>query len=178
MARKGSGKLEVTLPADKQILLTRVFDAPRHLVFETMTKPEYVQRWWCCIEGFTMPVCEIDLRVGGKYRYVMRAPDGKDFGFNGVYREIVPPERIVNTEIFEPYPDEEAVCTMTLEEREGKTFYRCLVVHSTTEGRDAHIASGMEGGADIALDRLEEVAKTLAAPGAEPGVRANVGARA
>src|SRR5262245_66348416 len=106
MPRKGSGKLEVTLPSDKEILLKRVFDAPRHLVFEAMSKPEHVRRWWCCGEGFSMPVCEIDLRVGGKYRYVMRSPEGSEFAFNGVYREIAAPGRVVHTEIFEPYPDE------------------------------------------------------------------------
>jgi len=163
MAGKNDAKLEVTLPSEKEILMKRVFDAPRHLVFEVMTTPEYVRRWWCCGEGFTMPVCEIDLRVGGKYRYVTRGADGSEFGFNGVYREIVAPERIVHTEIFEPYPDEETVCTMTLEERDGKTYYQCLVVHATTQGRDAHIASGMEQGANYTFDRLEEIARTLAA---------------
>ena len=167
MAAKGSGALKVTLPSDKEILLERVFDAPRRLVFETMTRPEHVRRWWCCMEGYTMPVCEIDLRVGGRYRYVTRGTDGQEFGFHGVYREILAPERIVHTEIFEPFPQEETVCTMTLEERGDKTYYRCLVVHTTTEGRDAHIASGMEGGANIAMDRLEEVARELAAPGAK-----------
>jgi uncharacterized protein YndB with AHSA1/START domain len=162
MAARGSGALEVTLPSDKEILMQRVFDAPRRLVFETMTRPEYVRRWWCCMDGFTMPVCEIDLRVGGRYRYVTRGADGQEFGFHGVYREIVVPERIVHTEIFEPFPQEETVCTMTLEERGGKTHYRCLVVHATKEGRDGHIASGMEGGANIAFDRLEEIARELA----------------
>ena len=165
MAAKSSGALQVTLPSDKEILLERVFDAPRRLVFETMTRPEHVRRWWCCMEGYTMPVCEIDLRVGGRYRYVTRGADGHEFGFHGVYREIVAPERIVHTEIFEPFPQEETVCTMTLEERGDKTYYRCLVVHATKEGRDAHIASGMEGGANIAMDRLEEVARELAAEG-------------
>ena len=179
MTGKGSGKLEVTLPSEKEILMKRVFDAPRHLVFEAMTKPEYVRRWWCCMEGFTMPVCDIDLRVGGKYRYVTRSADGQEFGFHGVFREIVPPERVVQTEIFEPFPEEETVCTMTLEERDGKTYYQCLVVHATTQGRDAHIASGMEGGANLALDRLEEVARALTAPDAARAARpADAGAHA
>ena len=167
MGAKGSGALKVSLPSDKEILLERVFDAPRRLVFEAMTKPEHVRRWWCCMEGFTMPVCEIEFRVGGRYRYVTRGADGSEFAFHGVYREIVAPERVVHTEIFEPFPQEETVCTMTLEERNGKTHYRCLVVHMTTEGRDAHIASGMEGGADLAMDRLEQIARELVrAPGA------------
>jgi uncharacterized protein YndB with AHSA1/START domain len=163
MPGKNSGKLEVTLPSDKEILMKRVFDAPRHLVFEAMTRPEYVRRWWGCLgDGFSMPVCEIDFRVGGTYRYVSRGPDGSEAGFHGVYREIVPPERVVHTEIFDPYPEEVTVCTMTLEERGGKTHYQCLVVHTTKEGRDAHIGSGMEFGAGISLDRLEEIAQGLA----------------
>lgn len=163
----GSGKLEVTLQGDKEILMKRVFDAPRHLVWEATTKPEYVKRWWACFDGATMPVCEIDLRVGGKYRYVTRMADGSEFAFHGVYREIEAPSRVVHTEIFEPYPEEVTLCTVTYEERDGKTHYQCHVLHTTKEGRDAHIASGMESGADIALDRLEEVAQSLA-PGGAP----------
>ena len=161
MAGRSSGKLQVTLPSDKEILLSRVFDAPRHLVFEAMTRPEYVRRWWCCMDGFTMPICEIDLRVGGKYRYVMLGPGGNEVGFHGEYREIVVPSRVVHTEIFEPYPDSPALVTMTLEERDGKTHYQTLVVHQTREARDMHIASGMEKGANVALDRLEEIARSL-----------------
>jgi uncharacterized protein YndB with AHSA1/START domain len=169
MAGKSSGKLKVTLPSDTEILLSRVFDAPRHLVFETMTKPEYVRRWWCCMDGYTMPVCEIDFRVGGKWRYVMVATDGSEVGFNGEYKEIVPAQRIVQTEIFEPFPDSPSLCTMTLEERDGKTYYQTLVKHTSKEARDMHVQSGMEVGAGIALDRLEEIAQSLATPrGSEP----------
>jgi len=159
---KGSGSLEVTLPSDLEILMTRVFDAPRHLVFEAMSKVEYVRQWWICMGDMTMPVCEIDFRVGGKYRYVSRMPDGTEFGFHGEYREIVPPEKVVNTEIFEPFPDEITVCTMTLVEKNGKTYYRNLIVHTTKQGRDGHVQSGMERGADMALDRIEQIAKDLA----------------
>jgi uncharacterized protein YndB with AHSA1/START domain len=169
MAGKSSGKLKVTLPSDTEILLSRVFDAPRHLVFETMTKPEYVRRWWGCMEGYTMPVCEIDFRVGGKWRYVMIGSDGNEIGFHGEYREIVPAQRIVQTEIFEPFPDSPSLCTMTLEERDGKTYYQTLVQHTSKEARDMHVQSGMEVGAGISLDRLEEVAQSLATPrGSEP----------
>jgi len=164
MAGTSSGKLVVTLPSDKEILLSRVFDAPRHLVYEAMTKPEHVRRWWACMDGSTMPVCEIDLRVGGKYRYVTRMADGSEFGFNGVYREIVAPQRIVHTEIFEPYPDSPSLCTLTLEERDGKTYYQTLVQHETKEARDMHVSSGMETGAGIALDRVEAIARSLATP--------------
>jgi uncharacterized protein YndB with AHSA1/START domain len=142
--------------------MQRVFDAPRHLVFEAMTRPEHVRVWWCCMPGMTMPVCEIDFRVGGRYRYVSRGADGSEFGFHGVYREIVVPRRIVHTEIFEPFPDEETVCTVTLDERDGKTYYACHILHKTTEGRDGHVSSGMETGAAIALDRVEEIARGLA----------------
>lgn len=162
MPARKSTAVQVTLPSDKEILLQRVFDAPRHLVFAAMTRPEYVRVWWACMEGFTMPVCEIDLRVGGRYRFVTRGPDGGDFGFTGVYREIAPPERFVHTEIFEPFPDEETLCTVTLEERDGKTLYTCHVLHATTAGRDAHIASGMESGVNIAFDRLETLVRSLA----------------
>ncbi len=126
-----------------------------------MTTPEHVRRWWC-MDGFTMPVCEIDLRVGGGYRYVMVAPDGKEVGFHGEYREIAAPERIVHTEIFEPFPNSPALVTVTLEDRGDTTLYRSLVVHDSTQARDMHIGSGMEGGANIALDRLEEIARALA----------------
>jgi uncharacterized protein YndB with AHSA1/START domain len=160
--QRGSGKLKVTLPSDTEILLTREFDAPRRLVFEAMTKPEYVRRWWCCMDGFTMPVCEIDLRVGGRYRYVMLGPDG-EIGFNGVYREIVAPERLVHTEVFEPFPDASAMITVTLEERGGKTYYQSRSVHQSKTNRDMEISSGMEVGADIALDRMEAIARELVA---------------
>jgi uncharacterized protein YndB with AHSA1/START domain len=158
-----ANKLTVTLPSDRELLLTRVFDAPRDLVWETMTNPEYVREWWGCpAEGFTMTVCEIDLRVGGTYRYSMVGPDGSDFGFHGEYKEIVVPSRIVHTEIFNPFPDSPALVTLTLEERGGKTYYESRVLHTTKEARDMHVQSGMEQGAGIALDRLEAIAQTLA----------------
>jgi uncharacterized protein YndB with AHSA1/START domain len=166
MAGKSSGKLVVTLPSEKEILLERVFDAPRHLVFEAMTRPEHVRRWWCCMDGFTMTVCEIDFRVGGKWRFAMRGEDGNEFGFNGEYREIAAPERIVNTEVFEPFPDRPAMVTVTLVEKDGKTHYRSLVVHLSKEDRDMHVSSGMEHGAGLALDRMEEIARSL--PAAAP----------
>lgn len=161
--KRSSGKLQVTQLSDTEILLSRAFDASRHLVFEAMTRPEYVRRWWCCMDGFTMPICEIDLRVGGKYRYVMLDPEGNEVGFHGEYREIVVPERIVHTEIFEPYPDSPALVTLTLEERDGKTYYQSRVLHQTKEACDMHLASGMEHGANLALDRLEEIARSLVA---------------
>lgn len=156
---RGSGKLKVTLPSDTEILLTRVFEAPRRLVYEAMTKPEYVRRWWCCMDGWTMTVCEIDLRVGGRYRYVMVGPHG-EVAFNGTYKEVVAPERVVHSEFFEPHPDG-IVVTITLEERDGKTYYSSLSTAISKAQRDLIIESGMEVGADIGLDRMEEVAQSL-----------------
>lgn len=161
MAGASSGKLSVTRTSDTEIVLRRVFDAPRHLVWETMTRPEYVRRWWCCMEGFTMPVCEIDLRVGGTWRYIMVGPDGNEVGFYGEYREIEPPGRLVSTEIFAPFPDSPSVVTLTLEERDGVTYYQNVVVHDSKIACDMHLQSGMEHGANLALDRLEEVARSL-----------------
>jgi uncharacterized protein YndB with AHSA1/START domain len=165
MARSPSDKLKITLPSDTEILMSRVFDAPRHLVFEAMTKPEHIQRWWGCMDGFSMPVCDVDFRVGGKYRFVGRGPDGVEFGFSGEYKEIVVPSKVVNTEIFDPFPDAAALCTMTLEERDGKTYYQTLVKHDTKEARDGHVGSGMEYGAGLGLDKIEEIAQHLASVG-------------
>jgi uncharacterized protein YndB with AHSA1/START domain len=158
-----SGTAKVTLPADTQILITREFDAPKHLVYAAYTTPELVRRWWHANRG-EMTVCEIDLRVGGKWRYVMHAEGFGEVGFHGEYREIVPNERIVSTEVYEGIPDAEehaALDTLTLEEVDGRTLMTILVEHPTKEGRDAHIESGMEAGLQDALDLLEEVAVSL-----------------
>lgn len=162
MLAKSSGKLEVTLPSDREILLTRVFDAPPRLVWEVMSKPEYVRRWWCCMEGFTMTVCEIDLRVGGKWRYAMRGPDGNEFAFNGEYREIAPAVRVVTTEVFEPFPDHPSLVTTTFHVQGEKTLFKSLVQHDSQQSRDMHLSSGMEQGAALAYDRLEQAARELA----------------
>ena len=162
MAVARSGTAKVTLPSDRQILITREFDAPRHLVFKAWTKPELVRRWWHANRG-EMILCEIDLRVGGKWRYVMAAEEG-EVGFHGEYREIVPDERLVSTEVYEGIPDADrhaALDTLTLTEVDGRTLMTVLVEHPTKEGRDAHINSGMEGGMQDALDLLEEVATSL-----------------
>lgn len=168
MPRSPSGKLKVTLSGETEIVMTRVFDAPRALVFEAMSKPEYIRRWWGCMDGFTMPVCEVDFRVGGTYRFVGRGPDGVEFGFSGEYKEIVVPSKIVNTEIFDPFPDSPALCTMTLDERDGKTYYQNRIVHDSQQARDAHVGSGMEYGAGLGLDVIEEIAQQLAAPPTSP----------
>ena len=155
-----SGTATVTLPTDEQILITREFDAPKELVYKAFTTPELVKRWWHANRG-EVTVVEIDLRVGGKWRYAMVADGGMEVGFHGEYRELVPNERIVSTEIYEGYPDEQAVNTATLTEVDGRTTLEILVQHSSKEARDAHINSGMEAGMQDAFDLLEQVAVSL-----------------
>jgi uncharacterized protein YndB with AHSA1/START domain len=150
----------VTLPADDQILITREFAAPRHLVYKAWTTPELVKQWWSGQRGKVTSV-EIDLRVGGRWRYVMVANEGFEVGFHGEYREIVPNERLVSTEVFEGFPDGEALDTLTLTEEDGRTTLTILVQHQSREHRDAHIDSGMEGGMQEAMDLLEQVAVSL-----------------
>jgi uncharacterized protein YndB with AHSA1/START domain len=159
-AQTSSGTAVVTLPTDDQILIAREFDAPAHLVFKAYTTPELVRRWWTAKRG-EMTVCDIDLRVGGTWRYVMIADGGMEVGFHGEYREIVENERIVSTEVFEGMPDAEALNTLTLAEAGGRTTMEILVQHEKKEHRDAHIESGMEDGLQDALDLLEQVAVSL-----------------
>jgi uncharacterized protein YndB with AHSA1/START domain len=157
-----TGTAKVTLPSDTQILITREFDAPKHLVYKAWTTPDLVERWWHANRGEIKSI-EIDLRVGGKWRYVMEA-DGMEVGFHGEYREIVPNERLVSTEVYEGIPDAEAhaaVDTLTLTEADGRTTVTVLVEHPTKEGRDAHVNSGMEAGMQDAFDLLEQVASSL-----------------
>ena len=155
-----SRKAKVAFPADDQILITREFDAPKELVYKAWTTPELVRRWWSAKRG-EVTVAEIDLRVGGAWRYVMVADGGIEVAFHGEYREIVPNERLVSTEVYEGMPDAEALDTLTLSESEGRTTMTILVQHATKEHRDAHIESGMEDGMQDALDLLEQVAVSL-----------------
>ena len=155
-----SGTASVTLPTDQQILITREFDAPKHLVYRAWTTPELVKRWWSGHRG-EVTLAEIDLRVGGRWRYVMMAEGGFAVGFHGEYREVVENERIVNTEVYEGFPDGEALNTLTFTEVEGRTILEVLVQHSSKEHRDAHIDSGMEGGMQESMDLLEQVAVSL-----------------
>ena len=157
----GTGTATVTLPADEQILITREFDAPKHLVYEAWTTPEHVKHWWSGQRG-AVTLAEIDLRVGGTWRYVMVASGGFEVGFHGEYREIVANERIVATEVYEGMPDGEALTTVTFTEQDGRTTLTMLVEHTIKEHRDAHIDSGMEGGMQEAMDLLEQVAISLA----------------
>jgi len=154
----------VTLPSDRQILITREFDAPKELVWRAWTTPELVRRWWHANRG-EMTVCEIDLRVGGKWRYAMTVEGFGEVGFHGEYREVEPFERLVSTEAYEGIPDPDgnaAVDTLTLVEIGERTLMTVLVEHPTKEGRDAHIESGMEDGMQDAFDLAEEVAASLA----------------
>jgi uncharacterized protein YndB with AHSA1/START domain len=160
MAVTSSGTAKVTLPADDQILITREFDAPSELVFKAWTTPELVKRWWSGQRG-AVTSAEIDLRVGGMWRYVMDATGGFEVAFHGEYREIVPNERIVTTEVFEGMPDAQAVDTITFAELDGRTTLTMLVQHTSKEDRDGHINSGMEGGMQEAMDLLEQVAISL-----------------
>ena len=160
MAVASSGTATVTLPADDQILITREFDAPSELVFKAWTTPELVKRWWSGQRG-GVTSAEIDLRVGGMWRYVMEANAGFEVAFHGEYREIVPNERIVTTKVFEGMPDAQAVDTITFAEADGRTTLTMLVQHTSKEDRDGHINSGMEGGMQESMDALEQVAISL-----------------
>jgi uncharacterized protein YndB with AHSA1/START domain len=155
-----SQSAKVTLPTDTQIKIERQFDAPAHLVYRAYTEPELVRRWWTAKRG-EMTVVHIDLRVGGGWRYAMETPDGFEVAFHGEYREIVPGERLVSTEVYEAMPDATALDTVTFEERDGRTLLTIVVEHTRKEHRDAHVESGMEEGLQDALDLLEQVAAAL-----------------
>jgi len=155
-----SGTAKVTLPADDQLVITREFDAPKHLVYKAYTTPDLVRRWWTGERG-EMTSCEIDLRVGGMWRYVMVAHGDFEVAFHGEYRELVPNERIVTTEVYEGMPDAQAVDHITFTEEDGRTTLTMLVQHRNQEDRDAHLNSGMEAGMQESMDRLEQVAISL-----------------
>jgi len=166
MTLMSSRRAEVTLPTDEQIRIMREFDAPRHLVYEAWTTPELVKRWWNAKRG-EVTVAEIDLRVGGKWRYAMETPDGFEVAFHGEYREIVPNERLVTTEIYEGLPEgvsEEDAATLnttTFEEEDGGTTLTIVVQAKNKVSRDAIVESGMEAGLQDALDLAEEVVRSL-----------------
>lgn len=152
---KNTGTLKVTTPTDREIVLTRVFDAPRRLVFDAFSKPELLKRWFGP-RGWSLVVCEVDLKVGGGFRFVMRGPDGKEMGMRGVYREIVAPERSVHMESFDDYPGESQV-TAVFDEQGGKTMLTATVLYPSKEVRDAVIKDGMEHGAAESYDKLAEL---------------------
>ncbi len=157
-----AGKLKVVAKGDQEIEITRDFNAPRKLVWDAHTKPELVRRWLLGPPGWTMPVCEIDLKVGGKYRYVWRNEAGNDMGMGGVFREIAPPERLVATELFDQswYPGE-ALDTSEFAERDGKTYLTLTVRYESREARDMVLKSPMESGMAAGYDRLEKLLATL-----------------
>jgi uncharacterized protein YndB with AHSA1/START domain len=160
MAKTSSGTAVVTLPTDTQILITREFRAPRHLVYKAYTTPELIKRWWSGDRG-EVTKAEVDLRVGGKWRYVMTANGGFEVGFHGEYREIIPNERLVTTEVYEGMPEGEAVVTHTFSQRDGRTTLTILMELPSQADRDAVINSGMEGGMQESMDHLEQVAVSL-----------------
>ena len=155
-----SSTFRVTTPSEREICLTRLLDAPVALVWEAMTRPEHIRRWWGNLgDGYSVPVCEVDLRPGGAWRFVNRHPKG-EVAFHGVYREIAPPERLVYTELMEPFPDASLVTTLLADEG-GKTRLTVIASYPSREVRDMVLASGMERGAAASYDRLEEVAREL-----------------
>ena len=165
MSRSGSNALTVTTPSDREIAMTRVFDAPRDLVFEAHSSCEHLSRWWGP-RGYEVVGCEVDFRPGGAWRVVHRNPDGEEFAFRGEYREIVRPERIVWTFEFEGMPGNVSIETMSFEEHDGKTTLTSTTVFDSTEQRDAMLESGMESGAAEAMEQLDEYLEVLKGRGA------------
>ena len=161
MVQSKSGSLEVTLRGDNEIVMTRTFNAPAALVLEAWTKPEHVRQWWG-LRASDMVVCNIDFRVGGKWRFVQREEDGSEVAFSGEYREIETPSRIVNTEVFEMFPDNPSVITNIFEERDGKTTLTQICAYDSQATRDMVLESGMELGAGESMDRPEELHERLA----------------
>jgi uncharacterized protein YndB with AHSA1/START domain len=156
-----SGTFTVSTPSDVEIRMTRLFDAPRQLVFEALTQPQHVTQWWGRLgDGYSVPVCEIDLRVGGRWRFVNRHPHG-EAAFHGEYREITAPSRLVFTEIFEEFPDAVSVVTTDLAEESGKTRMTATVRYPSKQVRDMVMQSGMSTGAGISYDRLDDLVAEL-----------------
>jgi uncharacterized protein YndB with AHSA1/START domain len=156
----GGSKLTVTTPSDKEIVMTRVFDAPRDLVFEAHSSCDHMSKWWGP-RRYEVVGCEIDFRPGGKWRMVHRGPEGEEYGFHGEYREIVRPERITWTFEFEGMPGHVSVETLTLEEHDGKTTFTATSVFDSVEDRDGMLQSGMEAGAAETMERLDEYLEVL-----------------
>jgi len=167
---KNTGNLRVTTPSDREIAMTRVFNAPRRMVFDALTKPELVKKWLLGPPGWTMPVCEIDLRVGGAYRFQWRGPDGTEMGTRGVCREIAPPERFVATERFDdPWYPGEALVKYVLEEQGGITTLTLTVQYESREARDGVLKTPMEHGVAMSYDRMEELLASQGASGIGKG---------
>jgi uncharacterized protein YndB with AHSA1/START domain len=153
--------LQVTTPTECEVVLTRVFDAPQKLVFDALTRPEMLRRWYGP-QDWTLVICDIDLRVGGEWRFVVRRPDGKEIGQRGVYREVIPPERLVNTEWWEDWNPGESVVTTVLVEREGRTTFTATILFPSQEVRDVVLKSGLEHGAAEGYNKLSEYLSSIA----------------
>jgi uncharacterized protein YndB with AHSA1/START domain len=159
---KSTGKLIITTPSDREIAMTRVFNAPRKLVYDAWTKPDLLKRWLGAFGGWELAICEIDLKVGGSYRYVWRNLDGSEMGMRGVYQEITPFERIVCTEVFDQaWYDGGAVDTLTFVEKDGKTTATTTVLYASKAVRDAVLKSPMEQGVAAGYDKLEAILATI-----------------
>jgi uncharacterized protein YndB with AHSA1/START domain len=159
---KQVGKMTVATAGDRDVVITRVFDAPRALVWRALTEPALIRRWLTGPPGWTMAVCDVDLRVGGKYRWVWRGPDGSDMGMGGVHREIVPTERIVCTQLFDQdWTGGEAVGTIVLTEKDGKTLMTNTIRYATPQARDAVLQTPMEQGMAYGYDQLDAVLATV-----------------
>ena len=162
MTVKSKPLVTLTMPSDRELVITAVLDAPRDLVFEATTRPEHVRRWWGP-RRMTMTVCEIDLRPGGAWRYALRDNEtGREDAWSGVYREIVPPERMVYTEGWEALPGHDYLVTATLTEKDGKTMLTSRLEDKSVEDRDGHVQSGMESGMRESYDRLGEQLASMA----------------
>lgn len=149
------------LVSDCEIVISRSFAAPARLVFEAVTRPEHIRRWWAPSSRGVMTVCEVDFRIGGRYRYVMRTNDGTEVGFSGTYHEIEAPHRVVQTEVFDPFPESGSTVTMTLVEVDGRTTMTNRCVYPSRMVRDMVVASGMEGGMRESLRQLTDVVRSL-----------------
>ncbi len=161
---KNTGTLQVATPTEREIVVTRVFDAPRRLVFDAWTNPRHLPRWMLGPEGWTMPVCEIDLRPGGAWHFVWRHSDGTEMAMRGVYREITPPERLVSTESWGgDWP--ETLNTLVLSEEDGKTTSTVTILYPSKEARDAALKTGMKEGMSLSFDRLNEYLASLRTQG-------------
>jgi uncharacterized protein YndB with AHSA1/START domain len=158
----GTATLAVTTPTDCEVVLTRIFDAPRHMVFDALTRPELLKRWYGP-DGWTLDVCEVDLKVGGRWRFVVRRPDGRVFGQRGVYREIVPGSRLVNSESWEDWDPGETLVTTVLVELGGRTTYTCTLLFPSRAVRDTVLKGGLGRGAAEGYDKLAGLLASLLA---------------
>jgi uncharacterized protein YndB with AHSA1/START domain len=159
---KNTGTLQVTTPTDREIVLTRIFNAPRRLVYEAFSKPELLKQWFGP-RGWSLTTCEVDYRVGGGFRFIMTGPDGTEMAMRGTYKEIAPPERSVHMESFDDFPGAESQVTTVFTEKDGKTTMTATVLYPSKEVRDAVIQSGMEHGAAETYDKLAEFLEQKAA---------------